>query len=1722
MPLSISPAFRHTHKGIMTEDFRERGNISLSEYIRASREYLEITSTYKAYIDENTSIGTVIYTATAEDPKGSSSEISFDVTGADASNFSINGNGELSMTISPDYEEKAFYAIDIIASKANYNSAVKRVVVFVNNLDETAPVFQVGDHFTEPFLLVASTCPIGTVLFTVEAIDSGDLSNGNVTYSISSQYNSAFAINSTTGEVTLAAQPGNGGWGTSNSPNIATITAQDDVGNSVSQNVEIRGTVGPTLGTSVSAISESKEAIGVDGLVEAADIIHTISLSNYTRSELDFEIVTDTSGKFGIVADGSDTLGGGLYLLNGQSLDFDTDTSHDVIVRAVSKDLATSEPGIISSSTTLTIPVTDVQPVITSGAVVSSIDENSGANQTIYTATATDADPQSGTLTFSLESGSDSAISIDSSTGAVTLADDPDYETQTSYTFTVVVTNSQGDSASQLLTLNINNLMDIPPSPINSTVTGNSIAEGVYTGASPSSGIYTLSDNLSNTNNASITYTVLSATPSVGSPGFQVNGLGVLEAQSTLDYETAQSHSVVIQTNYTLPTGTTGTYTYTITVPVTNINDTAPVMIGGSTVTISAIDENSGANQVVYTAGSTDADGLGTWNSANQFALGGADASSFSISSALDATYGQVTLLDNPDYENKSSYTFTITSTDDNGNGNTSAPQTVTLPINNVADVAPTWSTVAHAVTTSESTSVNSVLLDLDQLIVNDDNVNLTFSFVSGNQNGHFGIDGNNDLKLLTALDFETTTQHVALIRMSYTLADGTSGGTNIQIAVNVTNAGLTFGTYTTTPTINENTGSGLAVWFPQPTVLDPQYDSSDITYSFAGTDASHFSSNIVPAITLNDNPDFETKSSYSLTVTGTLPSGDSVSQAITLTVVNVVEDPIFTSATSGEVYSDLEGSPAATTEIYAPSVILDSTASSVTYSIGGTDASYLELYDNNTKVRVDATQLPSGNLSHSIKSSYVFTITATDNLGNSTTTGNLTATVIDNLFGTTSMYGMYRVSDINEVDVNASHLDPSNSTPRTYGLLGYARTLQYQSGYIAIGGAVSAGGSTQSVTVSANSDFNAIKYSTNQIMLQTRTSDPVNDPYYTEGEVYTAELVFYDIDDTFFYPTGFSTSSRGFFLDPDNSNFYVTASGQSNEPRVVLNNDSNVSARNTVRIYHSTDTTNISAMNTEAPTGTEIVINEGSYTSGWGSEADTSFSARVSQPQIGIHAFIINHGDGSMSFARTLSDANSDVRMEIDEHIDSYQNNNYTRFCKVYHKQPHHVTAIDQGIAIEATAGLSATDPVGYINDGTTIHDFFGLNTGTIPCYHQFLTSTGFSPLSLISSYNVTSSNFIFNGQIKFGTMTSNSGGTLIMAFMTKTGLATPVTNFYLEPATNIQLTSPSSVNYTSNMAASSVQYTLTGAGGIYGTEPPLTLISATGFSGGSPTLDTSTGEVTFPAGTYDDGQLEVRLGPSGGVNTITTTINLYAVDLLSLDDTFGSVPMRLSSDHTTNYHIIDIPYSDTFTPGDLYHLIISGTADNSTNYRNDLAIGWAQIFNSSGTLVESFSPQQVNWNTSKGSGGYFTSTTVSDALTLSNRGIGYGRTNNPSSLGSYPDGTDGANFTGWQQHGNGPYALNAGTASNDTGPSRGIEDSAYATSSLGNAGDTAIAQNGTGFVYMESSGMTVGEAHFLSTISSFEPPSNGTIKLAVHYMSSAGTVDANNVLRVAFASAP
>ncbi|MDX7793066.1 cadherin repeat domain-containing protein, partial [Aeromonas caviae] len=78
-----------------------------------------------------------------------------------------------------------------------------------------------------------------------------------------------------------------------------------------------------------------------------------------------------------------------------------------------------------------------------------------------------------------------------------------------------------------------------------------------------------------------------------------------------------------------------------VTLGINNLDDTAPTITSAATAT--AISENSGAGQVVYTVTSTDSGDVST-GSTSYSTKAGADAALFSI----DASTGAVTLTGNP------------------------------------------------------------------------------------------------------------------------------------------------------------------------------------------------------------------------------------------------------------------------------------------------------------------------------------------------------------------------------------------------------------------------------------------------------------------------------------------------------------------------------------------------------------------------------------------------------------------------------------------------------------------------------------------------------------------------------------------------------------------------------------------------------------------------------------------------------------------------------------------------------------------------------------------------------------------------------------------------------------------------------------------------------------------------------------------------------------------
>ncbi|ANT65083.1 cadherin domain-containing protein [Prosthecochloris sp. CIB 2401] len=154
-------------------------------------------------------------------------------------------------------------------------------------------------------------------------------------------------------------------------------------------------------------------------------------------------------------------------------------------------------------------------PLFTSGSTADEIQENSGAGQVIYTASVTDITD----VTYSLKAVDDYAsFSIDSSTGVVTLDDDPDYESQSAYSFTVVATDSAGNISEQDVTLSISNVNDAPTGSV--TIDG-SVIEGEVLTANTSTladedGLGTLSyqwyaDDTAITGATSATYTLTQA-----------------------------------------------------------------------------------------------------------------------------------------------------------------------------------------------------------------------------------------------------------------------------------------------------------------------------------------------------------------------------------------------------------------------------------------------------------------------------------------------------------------------------------------------------------------------------------------------------------------------------------------------------------------------------------------------------------------------------------------------------------------------------------------------------------------------------------------------------------------------------------------------------------------------------------------------------------------------------------------------------------------------------------------------------------------------------------------------------------------------------------------------------------------------------------------------------------------------------------------------------------
>ena len=226
--------------------------------------------------------------------------------------------------------------------------------------------------------------------------------------------------------------------------------------------------------------------------------------------------------------------------------------------------------------------------------------ENAANGTVVGTLTATD--PDSGdTKTYSLTDNAGGRFAINSSTGVLTVANGSllNYETATSHTITVRVTDRSGLTYDETFTINLTDVNEAPP-----VITSNGGgATATITVAENTTAVTTVTATDADTRQT-LTYSI---TGGVDAAKFSINSsTGVLSFVTAPNYETPTDSggNNVYDVTVQVSDGKGGTTTQAIAVAVTNVNE-APTDI---TLTGSTVAENAATGTVVGTVAGTDVD----------------------------------------------------------------------------------------------------------------------------------------------------------------------------------------------------------------------------------------------------------------------------------------------------------------------------------------------------------------------------------------------------------------------------------------------------------------------------------------------------------------------------------------------------------------------------------------------------------------------------------------------------------------------------------------------------------------------------------------------------------------------------------------------------------------------------------------------------------------------------------------------------------------------------------------------------------------------------------------------------------------------------------------------------------------------------------------------------------------------------------------------------------
>ncbi len=503
--------------------------------------------------------------------------------------------------------------------------------------------------------------------------------------------------------------------------------------------------------------------------------------------------------------------------------------------------------------------VANRNPVFSGGARTLSVAEDTPAGDTIGDPIAA-TDPDDDPVVYELEGTGAASFDIDRSSGQIRTSAALNHEERSSYSVTVRARDGRGGTTTAGVRINVTDVVEPPFTPLSPTVTAVSSTSVQVSWDAPENTGPPITDydyryqGPTDTSWTEVTNTTIAATT------VTIEGL----AASTFYDVQVRATNAEGSSDWS-PAGIGST-----NAPGAN---NPPVFSEGASATRSVSANAQAGVSIGLPVTATDVDSGDTLT----YSLGGRDAASFAINTANGQllTKVGVTLL--------AGETYTVTVSADDGRDIASIPVSIeatAAPPNN----PPVFSEGASATrnvraSAAAGTAIGSPVRATDA--DTDDTITYT---LEGADAASFDINGSTGQLL--------TRSGVALDRASYTVevaASDEEAAARITVTITIiTNVAPAFPAATASRSVSETASAGTSVGGPV-TATDPDGDA--LTYSLGGADAASFSiGGTTGRITVGSGTtlDYETRTSYTVVVTATDPSGERDTISVTINVTDV------------------------------------------------------------------------------------------------------------------------------------------------------------------------------------------------------------------------------------------------------------------------------------------------------------------------------------------------------------------------------------------------------------------------------------------------------------------------------------------------------------------------------------------------------------------------------------------------------------------------------------------------------------------------------------------------------------------------------------------------------------------------------------------------------------------------------------------------------------------